>query len=156
MNLTTLEIKKINADQSKELSNLLESSDKEYTKYFIPFSFDLQTISEILSNAIKDLFYGVYVDNILVGFYMLRGFDAGFVIPSYGVWISKDYSSKGISKLTLQHAISFCKINNINKLMLKVHPDNIVAKGIYETFGFVNQGTDVKNNNLIYYKTIQK
>lgn len=154
MKPTYLEIKRITVNQSQELTNLLQNSDEEYSKYFIPFPFDLKTISEILSNAINDQFYGIYVECTLVGFYMLRGFDAGFEVPSYGVWISKDYSSKGISKLTLQHAISICKINNIKKLILKVHPDNLVAKNIYENFGFIYQGIDSRIGHLIYYKII--
>ena len=154
MNLLQLELKKLNIENAKELTDLLQGSDDEYTKYFIPFKYDLQTISSILSTAIKDQFYGIYFDHKLIGFYMLRGFDAGYEIPSYGVWISKDYSSKGISKFTLQHAISVCKLNNLKKLMLKVHPDNLTAKKIYEDFGFVNVGIDTKIGHLIYYKNL--
>lgn len=154
MNLLTLEIKNLTTDHSKELSELLQSADKDYTQYFIPFTFDFETILKILTNAVKDQYYGIFAKNTLVGFYMLRGFDDGYVIPSYGVWIAKDYSSKGISKLTLQHAISFCKINNIKKLILKVHPENIIAKNIYESFGFINDGVDKRIGHLIYYKII--
>lgn len=154
MTPSSLEIKKINIDQSEALKNLLQSSEKEYSKYFTPFSFDIKSITHILSDAIKDQYYGIYINNNLVGLYMLRGLDEGYEIPSYGVWITKEFSSKGISKLTLQHAISFCKINAIKKLMLKVHPENIIAKNIYEEFGFINEGIDESNNNLIYYKKI--
>ena len=154
MNPLTLEIKRLKIDHSKELSELLQSADKDYTQYFIPFAFESETILKILSNVIKDQYYGIFIENNLVGFYMLRGFDEGYDIPSYGVWISKDYSSKGISKLTLQHAISFCKINSIKKLILKVHPDNIIAKNIYESFGFIHDGVDARIGHLIYYKII--
>lgn len=155
MNPLSIEIKKIKIDQAKELSDLLLNSSKEYSKYFIPFQFDLDSISAVLSKAKKDIFFGVYVENKLVGFYMLRGWDAGYEIPSYGVWISESFSSKGLSKLTLNHAISICKINYIKKLMLKVHPDNLVAKKIYEDFGFVYEGIDAGIGHLIYFKNIK-
>jgi RimJ/RimL family protein N-acetyltransferase len=154
MDPLTLEIKRLNIDHSKELSELLQSADKDYTQYFIPFAFDSETILKILSNVIKDQYYGIFTENNLVGFYMLRGFDEGYEIPSYGVWVAKDFSSKGISKLTLQHAISFCKINNIKKIILKVHPDNVIAKNIYESFGFIYEGVDKRIGHLIYYKII--
>lgn len=150
----SLEIRKLTVNQSEELANLLQSSEKEYTQYFIPFTFEIETISGILSKAIKDQFYGIYLDNSLAGFYMLRGFDDGFEIPSYGVWIAKEFSAKGISKLTLHHAITFCKTNNIKKLMLKVHPDNLIAKKIYENFGFTYEGIDKRIGHLIYFKSI--
>lgn len=149
-----LEIKRLNINHAKELANLLQSSDKEYSKYFIPFTFDLETISEILSKAIKDQIYGIYVEDNLAGFYMLRGFDEGYSIPAYGVWISEKYSNKGLSTFTLQHAISFCKLNSIKKLMLKVHPDNLAAKHIYEKYGFKQTGVDPKILHLIYHKEL--
>jgi RimJ/RimL family protein N-acetyltransferase len=155
LNPLSLEIKRINTNQTKELSDLLLKSSKEYSKHFIPFEFDLESVFTAIGKAIKDMFYGIYVEKKLIGFYMLRGWDAGFEVPSYGVWIAEDFSSKGISKLTLNHAISICRINLIKRLMLKVHPDNLVAKKIYENFGFVYQGIDERIGHLIYFKDIK-
>lgn len=151
---SAFEIKRINVHHSEELANLLQGSDKEYSKYFIPFTFDLETISGILSKAIKDQIYGIYVQNEIAGFYMLRGFDEGYSVPSYGVWIAKKFSGKGLSTFTLQHAISFCKLNSIKKIMLKVHPDNLAAKHIYEKYGFKQTGIDPKILHLIYHKDL--
>lgn len=154
MNPLSIEIKRINTNQAKELSDLLLKSSKEYSRHFIPFEFELESVSTEIGKANKDMFYGIYLEKKLIGFYMLRGWDAGFEVPSYGVWIAEDFSSKGISKLTLQHAISVCKINNIKKIILKVHPDNIIAKNIYENFGFIYQGVDERIGHLIYHKMI--
>lgn len=154
MKKDNIKIEIISSEHSKVLSVMLGNSSKEYTKYFIPFSFDEKSINKILSNAVKDKYFGIFIGNELVGFYMLRGFDEGYEIPSYGVWISENYSGLGLSKFTLQHAISYCKLNEIKKIMLKVHPDNLIAKRIYEDFGFIIQGVDEKNKNLIYYKSL--
>lgn len=147
-------IKKLGSESAKEISDLLQKENSEYSKYFIPFEFDFQTISNRMRNLHYDTFWGIYVNGKLAGFYMLRGFDEGYEIPSYGVWISKEFSGKGLSKLTLQHAISYCKLNQIKEIMLKVHPDNVIAKKIYEDFGFIKTGVDVRNNNLIYRKKL--
>ena len=155
MNPLSLEIKRINSNQAKELSDLLLKSSKEYSQHFIPFEFDLDSVTSAISKANKDMFYGIYVEKKLIGFYMLRGWDAGFEVPSYGVWIAENFSSKGLSKLTLHHAISICRINQVKKLMLKVHPDNIIAKKIYEDFGFANDGIDERIGHLIYFKDIK-
>jgi RimJ/RimL family protein N-acetyltransferase len=149
-----IEINLLDASNAQEISSLLTSSSKQYSSYFIPFSFDEKNIESLLHQAIKDKFYGVFVSGRLVGFFMLRGFDEGYSIPSYGVWIAEEFSNKGLSTLTLQHAISFCKINSIKKVMLKVHPDNLAAKHIYEKFGFKQTGTDSKNHHLIFHKDI--
>jgi len=149
-----IEIKELQSDQASTLSALILNTPKDYTKHFTPFSFEEDSVKKIIGDAVKDKYFGIFISDELTGFYMLRGFDEGFEIPSYGVWISDKFSSLGLSKLTLQHAISFCKVNGIKKFMLKVHPKNIIAKSIYETFGFKQEGFDEKNSNLIFYKSL--
>ena len=151
-----MEIKIITINHSEELSDLLNSEEIGYTKYFNPFKFDYSTIISILQNSINDKFFGIFIENKLIGFYMLRGLDQGYTVPSYGVFISNRFSGLGLAKLTLQHALSICKMNNINEMMLKVHPNNIYAKKMYEDFGFNYAGIDEKNNNRIYKIKIAK
>ena len=38
--------------------------------------------------------------------------------------------------------------------MLKVHPENKIAKALYESLGFVKVGIDDRNDNIIYHKTL--
>jgi len=156
MTFDSIEIKKLSIQHATALSKALLSEKPKYLRYFTPFDFSIESITDILSKVNKDKYFGLFVNNELVGFYMLRGLDEGYKIPSYGVWISTKYSNKGLSKLTLFHSFSFCKLNNINKLMLKVHPENIIAKKLYESLGFVNTGIDDKNSNYIYHKTLAK
>jgi len=150
----SIEITELGSENAETLSQLLLDSDKNYSQYFVPFSFEVNSIKEILEIATNDKYFGVLISEKIVGFYMLRGFDDGYEIPSYGVWIAKEFSDLGLAKLTLQHAISYCKVNGIKKIMLKVHPDNSVAKKTYENYGFKQEGTDAKNNNLIFYKEL--
>jgi len=147
-------ISPLSVEDAEDLTGLLISSRKKYSEHFIPFPFELQTIKSILSSKQKDRYFGLWFDGKLVGFYMLRGFDQGYQIPSYGVWIAEDYSGKGLSKLTLQHAFTFCRLNKIPKLMLKVAPDNLAAKNIYESFGFKFSEVDNKIGHLIYFKEL--
>ena len=147
-------IKEIDNNYSRELSGLLKNSDQKYSEYFLPFEFNYETINKILSGKKYDKYFGLFIDEKLAGFYMLRGFDEGYTIPAYGVWISKEYSNMGLGKLTLSHAISFCKVNQIKKLMLKVHPDNLVAKKIYEDAGFKFTGEISKIGHRVYEKNL--
>ena len=147
-------IKEIDSSMAYKLSSLLQNADKEYSKYFIPFDFDYETIKSILSKKKRDCFFGIFINDEIVGFYMLRGFDQGYEVPSYGVWISSKYAGYGLSRLTLQYAETFCKINRIKKIMLKVHPKNIRAKKIYEMAGYYKVGIDHNNDNIIYNKKL--
>lgn len=153
MKLKRISIKKINYTYTSKLVKLLLGSQQKYSQYFIPFDFNYKTIFSVLKKAKSDQYFGIFIEDQLIGFYMLRGFDEGYKIPAYGVWISQRYSRLSFAKLTLSHAFSFCKLNKINQIMLKVHPDNIHAKRIYENYGFIKTGIDSKKY-YIYIKNL--
>ena len=151
----SLEIKELTTEHASIFSKRLSGESKEYLQHFIPFTeYSEEFIKKILSEKKSDKYFGLFLNDDIVGFYMLRGFDAGYEIPSYGVWISSKFANKGLFTLTLYHAFSFCKLNNIKTLMLKVHPENTVAKKLYEKFGFVKIGIDEKIGHLIYHKSL--
>jgi ribosomal protein S18 acetylase RimI-like enzyme len=122
------------------ISSLLLGSSAEYVRFFHPFAFDAATIRSQLERAKKDVFFGVDVGSAstreLAGFYMMRGLDEGYPDPMYGVFVSWHYSNKGLARLTLDHAFSFCKLNDYEKILLKVDPRNVRAKKLYESCGF--------------------
>ncbi len=88
----------------------------------------------------------------LAGFYMLRGFDQGYRVPAYGVWIAPEYKNRGLAALTLAHAFTLCKLNGIKRMLLKVHPRNVKALRLYESMGFVRTGNDPKNGHFVYHR----
>jgi ribosomal protein S18 acetylase RimI-like enzyme len=152
--LQTIEIRRLQPPHASDIYNLILHSDPKYYQYFTAFKANPEVITGFLSLAKRDQYLGFFVGNVLVGFFMLRGLDEGFAIPSYGVFISEKYQSCGLARLSVQYAFSFCKMNQIEKLMLKVHPSNKYALKIYREFGFVETGIDQSNNNLIFYKEI--
>ena len=152
--MKSVEIRELLPEHAQLLSSILLQQPPEYMQYFTPFSFDAETLRTILSKRRNDRYWGVFVGDAIAGFFMLRGFDAGFAIPSYGVWISSLYHGQGLVKLTLLYAEIFCKINGIASIMLKVAPGNHIAKKIYDTSGFVFDKIDPTTNHLIYLKKI--
>ncbi len=154
--LTAIEIKTLAIEQSGELSDLLLSAPPEYSKYFMPFTFDRDTVTTVLSSARADRYFGIFINGKMAGFFMLRGFDQGYAIPAYGVWIAPRFAGKGLAELTLKQAIAVCRISGIDALMLKCHPKNIIARRLYERNGFVAVGKDEKNGNIIYHKNLPR
>jgi RimJ/RimL family protein N-acetyltransferase len=149
-----INFRKLKPGDAEAISNLMNQDSKDYSQYFVAFEFDTTTIENILSKAKNDLYFGVYWGKELTGFYMLRGFDEGFAIPSYGVYISSRFSNKGLAALTLNHAISTCKFLGCKKLRLKVHTANTYALKQYVKFGFAETGFDEKINNIIMHRDI--
>jgi RimJ/RimL family protein N-acetyltransferase len=151
-----IRIVRLTSSDARPLAEMLQSAPAEYSQHFIPFAFDFGTISGMLASASADRYCGIFLDAELAGFYMLRGFDQGYAIPSYGVWIAPQHCGQGLAQLTLFHAFSFCRANGIRTLMLKVHPENSVAKKLYERNGFIRTGTDARNNHSIYQRTFAR
>lgn len=152
--MNSLSILSLKPADAAALSGLLKSDEVGYHRYFQPFPFDATTLEKVLAEAKMDRFWGIYIDTVLIGFFMLRGLDSGYDIPSYGVYVSKGRSGRGISGLTLNFVEVWCKLNNIRKVMIKVHPENLIAKRVYEKAGALPAGTDKKNGNLVYYLSI--
>lgn len=149
-----INFRKLEPKDAVSLSNLMKQDSKDYSQYFVAFKFDTVTIKNILAEAKNDIYYGVYWEEELTGFYMLRGFDEGYSIPSYGVYISSRFKNKGLAALTINHAISTCKHLGLKKLRLKVHKENIIAYKQYLKYGFVETGFDEKINNIIMHRDI--
>jgi GNAT superfamily N-acetyltransferase len=149
--------KKLVLKDAESLYQLLIKSKEDYVKYFSPFIFEIDTISKLILNADKDQIYGVELnDGIstrIIGFYMLRGLDEGYIDPMYGVFISEQFSSMGIAKLTLSHAEVFCKMNNFHRLLLKVYIKNEKAKNLYSFLGF-KTSKQLSNDILLMEKKL--
>ncbi len=152
--LRSIAVRRIDARSAGPLFEMLQSASPGYSEYFTPFELSLSAIRAVLEKAVGDQFYGIYVSGRLAGLFMLRGFDQGYAIPSFGVWIAEKYQSKGLSKLAIHYSMTVCRMNGIGRLMLKVYPQNEKARRIYEQLGFEFQGMDPKNGNRVYIKEL--
>jgi RimJ/RimL family protein N-acetyltransferase len=132
-----LEISSLDPGDAASLSELLCSDPPDYSQYFVPFeSSDSECLFRILSEAEHDRYWGIHADSFLGGMFMLRGFDEGYERPSYGVYIGKQFTNNGLSKLAICYALSWCRLNNVGAVMLKTHPENEYARRVYESAGF--------------------
>lgn len=134
--MNDLVIEQLTPADASTLLGLLTADDRDYRQYFIPFLTDIMNLEERLSSVSEDRYWGLWLGGMLIGFFMMRGFDEGFQRPSFGVYIASAYSGKGLLKLALEYAMSWCRLNGIKVMMLKVHPDNKRGRQAYEKAGF--------------------
>ena len=141
----------LETQDAPQLSAMLRAQSPDYLRFFTPFSFDESVLSDILARRRQNIFMGVYWRDELVGFFMLRGWDEGYEAPSYGVLIDERYSGYGLARLSLKMVKSICKLRLSPRLMLKVHPENLAAKFLFEEARFVQTGVDAVNGYLVYH-----
>jgi RimJ/RimL family protein N-acetyltransferase len=85
----------------------------------------------------RDLYFAAFLGERLVGYAMLRGWDEGYGVPSFGVAVGAPYRGRGIATSLLRYAIQRAREVGANSVMLKVNVDNPAARPIYESEGFV-------------------
>lgn len=124
------------AHDSQQLSRMLLSGRAEYGQYFHPFPFTASALSQRLSAARLDRYWGIRCGDRLSGFFMLRGWDEGYDRPAFGVYIAEEFADLGLSKLALQYSLTWCRLNDVSAVMIKVHPDNTHVRRVYEQAGF--------------------
>lgn len=131
-------------------SRFMRSQPPEYSRFFYAFGSDETMIAEILSACRADVYSGVFWQENLVGIFMLRGWDAGFEIPSFGVLIDEKYRGGAFMRLTLDAAKLICRLSGAKRLMAKIHPDNVSPRGA-SRLGLRQTAVEESTGNIIYH-----
>ena len=155
-----LVLRALTAKDAPAVSKWLQSQSRDYVHFFRPFKFDEESIRVVLAAAKQDVLMGMYwreaQDERLIGFYMLRGWDAGYQVPAYGVLIDERYRGLGLEMVSLEASKIVCRLRGAPRMMLKMHPDNCSAGGIARKSGFVKTGVEADSGNFIYHLEIAK
>jgi RimJ/RimL family protein N-acetyltransferase len=146
----SLTIRSLTIEDAAAISLLLKSQSPEYARFFYAFSFDESVIAKILAERVKDVYSGIFWEGRLLSVLMLRGWDAGYEIPSFGVLVDETYRGHGFIWLALDVAKHISKLRGAPRLMLKLHPDNISEKGARRR-GARQVGVEAETGNVIYH-----
>lgn len=129
-------IRPLNAGDAPALAKLLAKQRTDYIAHFSPFEFDERSVAEVVSAARRDCFWALCVEEEIAGFFMLRGFDAGYARPSYGVFVAEHAAGRGLARESLRFALAWCAENGVETVLLKVAQQNQRARRIYIAAGF--------------------
>jgi RimJ/RimL family protein N-acetyltransferase len=146
----SLLIRPLEIADAAAVSDFMRSQPPEYAKFFYAFGSDAATIAEILAACRADVYSGVFWQENLVGIFMLRGWDAGFDVPSFGVLIDEKYRGGAFMRLTLDTAKLICRLSGAKRLMAKIHPDNVSPRGA-SRLGLRQTGVEEATGNIIYH-----
>lgn len=150
--MLSVEIIKLSQEHVGQLIRFFdEINSPEYTKDFSPHPFDSDYAGFICGYQGRDLYYALLLDGReIIGYFMLRGWDEGYEIPSIGLCILKKYRGFGLGKVIMDFLETVSNLNGCPGVMLKVNKDNHAARRLYETRGFVFK--EYNEEFLIGYK----
>jgi ribosomal-protein-alanine N-acetyltransferase len=125
------------------------NNNNEVTRFFHPFDLTEQTAAFLLEPSKKDLVFGAFHEDHLIGMSLLRGYDEGFQIPSFGLLIDQAYWKQGIGKKLTQWTIDWADSTNTPSVRLTVEQENKSAIKIYRSLGFEITGTKANSENSL-------
>lgn len=143
-------IRPLESTDTAVISAFLRSQPPEYLRFFYAFGSDESAIAEMLSATKMDVCSGVFWQEKLAGVFMLRGWDAGYEIPSFGVLIDEKYRGGAFMRLTLDAAKLICRLSGTKRLMAKIHPENVSPRGA-RRLGLHQTGIEESTGNIIYH-----
>lgn len=155
MEIANLTFRPLRVDDASALSSWLRAQPPAYARFFHPFGYDEPAVADALVHQERDVFMGLFWGEGIVGFFMLRGWNEGYEVPAFGILIDEQYRGCGLEMAALDTAKVICRLRNVSRLMIKMHPDNISAKGVARKTGFVQTGVDEASGNLIYHYEIK-
>src|SRR5690242_21202213 len=77
------------------------------------------------------------LDNHVIGYGMLRGWDEGYAIPSLGIAIDPEVRGRGHSRVLMNFLRDVAKQRGAERIRLKVDPQNQSAAELYRSLGYV-------------------
>jgi len=150
-----IELRKITFDNLEECIKL---EPKDEQKSFV--ASNMHSLAEayiaITNNEGIPIPYAIYDNNVMVGFIMLVYEEVADNSGENVYWvcrlmIDKRYQGKGYGKDTIAKALGFIRTfpkGRATAVSLSYEPDNIVARTLYASFGFVETG-EIQDGELI-------
>jgi len=150
-------IRPVNPDDLKPLAQFFEANNHvETTRQFNPFPLTVETARWIVLEPHQDCYFVAATGTGgIIGFGMLRGWDEGYEIPSFGILVGAAIRGNGIGRELISYAIETACERDCPSIRLSVYEDNTSAIKFYKGLGFVEaerQLTEVLNRET--YKII--
>jgi ribosomal protein S18 acetylase RimI-like enzyme len=125
------------------------TTDPETVKFFHPHPFSREFAAQLCDSAAtrKDRYYVACFQGVVIAYMMLRGWDEGYSVPSFGVCAHPALRDVGLGQALMAHAVAECRAVGASKLRLTVFKDNARGVHVYSKFGFVFQ--DKNEHELI-------
>jgi [ribosomal protein S18]-alanine N-acetyltransferase len=138
-----LEIRRIRPQDAQRLGDFFEElAASEAATWFHPHALTRESADQLARYEGADLYCIEVEGDLVVGYGMLRGWDAGFDIPSLGIAIGGEYQGRGLGTLLMSFLHAAARARGAAAVRLRVAPENEVAISMYRRLGYQFVGTE--------------
>jgi len=140
LDTSSVSIRRITSHDGPALGDFFTSlaGDDETTRFFHPHPFTREFAAELCARAAmrKDRYYVACIKGTIISYMILRGWDEGYAVPSFGVCTHPDLREVGLGQTLLARAVEESISAGADKLRLTVFKNNERAVHVYRKFGF--------------------
>lgn len=104
--------------------------------YFRPHAGDEATLRALAQSIGTDLYYLLVQERNVLAYGLLRGWDAGYAVPSLGIAVHPATRSAGLGRLMMEYLEAMAMLRGAPAVRLRVHKDNHCARAMYERRGY--------------------
>ncbi|MEM6904136.1 MAG: GNAT family N-acetyltransferase, partial [Pseudomonadota bacterium] len=122
-----------------ELDRMIAAEPPSYMAYLLGFTGE-NSLTQQVARAREDRFTAILDGDAVAGFFCLRGFDAGYARPSFGIYVASHHQGRGLAKASMAEAISQARRAGADSILIKCHADNVSALKVYTDAGAVFTG----------------
>lgn len=122
-----------------DLARFFEENDRpEVTRQFHPFPLDAASAAAIVNPGRRDRFYLATAGEPprIAGFCMLRGWDEGYAVPSFGILVDRRFSGHGLGRRMTEFAVAEAARLQSTHVRLTVYASNRAAVHLYTSLAF--------------------
>jgi ribosomal protein S18 acetylase RimI-like enzyme len=141
--MSGLSIERLRPDHCASISRLLEDNDREeITCHFHPFPMTRETAERLCIPCSKDRYYAAFQGCSAVGLAMLRGWEEGYDIPSFGMFTDYRHHGRGIGRQLIEFTIREAERLGCTMVRLTIYESNLRGRRLYVSLGFQEQSRE--------------
>jgi RimJ/RimL family protein N-acetyltransferase len=144
-------LRPLNPADAAAAAELIASQPDDYARFFYAFGTDAPALATTLGAVEKDVYAGLFWGEKLICVYMLRGWDAGYAVPTFGLIVDAEHRGQRVLTVALEAAKLTARLKGADRLMVKVHPDNEAGTAGALRLGFVPSSDEPETGNIIYH-----
>jgi [ribosomal protein S18]-alanine N-acetyltransferase len=114
--------------------SLREAGDE---RFFHPHPLTRGAAHQVAAYRGSDAYYVLIRDTDVLGYGMLRGWDAGYAVPSLGMALHPSARGQGLGRTFMELLHDAARTRGARRVRLKVYPENEAARTLYERLGYV-------------------
>lgn len=133
-----LSVRRLNREDAARLAHLFQViAGDASARLFHPHPFNGEYADKIVRHDGKDMYLGIFDHAQLVGYAMLRGWDAGYQVPSLGIYLVPSVRGKNLGRGVMAALHRHAREAGAHRVRLKVYAENGAALRLYESLGYL-------------------